>query len=181
MTKRAVMLATVCALGLASVANHATATRPRVATQQIRVPVSATELRWRTRVAFMAAGNPLVQPSALKPLSRRLRGTVAATGAKPVRLIVRRAMEPAPELVVTAADPAHYLKHGVTPLLRLIRNDRNVYLEVVDGNGSRMLEWAVNGDKTPNSGSLYVRHGLEACSPIKALGWPSRLPACPSH
>jgi hypothetical protein len=84
-------------------------------------------------------------------------------------------------LVVAVADPAHYLKHGVAPLLRLMRNDRNVYLEVVDGNGRRMLEWAVNGDKTPNSGSLYVRPGLEACSPIQAFGWPSRLSACPSR
>jgi hypothetical protein len=178
MTIRAVILATVCALG---VAGHAAAAGRGAATQQIRVPVSATELRWRTRVSFMAAGNPLVQPSALKRSSRALRRTVAAAGAKPVRLIIRRAMEPAPELVVTAAAPAHYLKHGLAPLLRRMRNDRNIYLEVVDGNGRRILEWAVNGDKTPNSGSLFVRHGLEACSPIQALGWPSRLPACPSH
>jgi hypothetical protein len=39
-----------------------------------------------------------------------------------------------------------------------------------------VLEWSLAG----NGGSVYVKPGLESCSPVVALGWPWNLPPCPS-
>jgi hypothetical protein len=141
--------------------------------------ISPTEAHWRKEVAYMAAGNPLVARQVALVTRSRLIATIEATGGRPVRVIVRRAMEPAPEVVIETRQPAAYLKHELRSVLRVTRPDHNVYLAVVDGRGTRILEWAINGDKTPNTGSVYVKHGLESCSPVVAIGWPSHLPPCP--
>jgi len=146
-----------------------------------RASVSAIEENWRNQVSYMAAGNPRASPRAAATTRRRLLAAIEASGGKAVRVDVRRAMEPAPEVVIATSHPAAYLKHELKAILRITRPDRNVYLAVVDGTGTRVLEWAINGDKTPSSGSLYVRPGLERCSPIAALGWPMHLPPCPAR
>jgi hypothetical protein len=142
---------------------------------------TATELLWRKRVARVAIGNPIVPARRVATLRRRLvTATVATTGGSLVRLRVRRAPEPAPELVIAADRPARFLKHALPRLLPLLRNDDSVYLAIVDRRSRLVLEWALNGGSNPNRGSLYVRPGLEHCSPIVAVGWPSRLARCPA-
>ena len=132
-------------------------------------------------MAFMAAGNPLVAPRRLAKVHEQLANAIRASGGEIVRLAVRRAMEPAPEIVIATGNPARYLRHRLLGVLRLMRADHNVYLAVVDQSGRIALEWAVNGDKTPNSGSLYVRPALEACSPISASGNIAQPPRCPAR
>jgi hypothetical protein len=140
---------------------------------------SSTELLWRRRVAQLAVGNPLVPVRRLAPVRRKLAAATIASGGRVVRLAVRRGPTPAPELVIAAAHPARYLKHRLQRLLLLLRDDHNLYLAVIDEQGRPALEWSLSGDTNPNHGSLYVRPGLERCSPIVALGWPSQLPPCP--
>jgi hypothetical protein len=144
-----------------------------------RVPPTKLELLWRQRVARLAIGNPIVSERRALHVRRELAKATNNSGALLVRLVVRRAPEPAPELVIASARPARYLKHGLPRLLPLLRGDNSLYLAVFDARGRLVLEWALNGDTNPNHGSLYVRPGLERCSPIVAIGWPSRLPPCP--
>jgi hypothetical protein len=153
----------------------------RVAPVRIAGPVrpSKVELLWRQRVARLAVGNPIVSERRVVSVRRRLAATTITSGGLLVRLVVRRAPEPAPELVIASTDPARYLKHGLPRLLPLLRSDNNLYLAVVDRRARLVLEWALSGDTNPNQGLLYVRPGLERCSPIVAIGWPSGLPPCP--
>jgi hypothetical protein len=153
----------------------------RVAPVRIAGPVRPTkvELLWRQRVANLAIGNPIVPKRKVLSVRRRLAIATNTSGGQVVRLVVRRAPEAAPELVIASSHPARYLKHGLPRLLPLLRGDNSLYLAVLDGRGRLALEWALNGDTNPNHGSLYVRPGLERCSPIVAIGWPSRLPPCP--
>jgi hypothetical protein len=150
---------------------------------QFAVPVrqpTQVELLWRARVARLTVGNPVVSERRALRVRRRLAATTAASSGLVVRLAVRRAPEPAAELVVAAARPARYLRHDLPRLLPLLRGENSVYLAVIDGRGRLAFEWALNGDTNPGHGSLYVRPGLERCSPVVAIGWPSRLPPCPA-
>jgi hypothetical protein len=135
---------------------------------------------WRQRVARLAIGNPLVSERRALHVRRDLAKATDNSGALLVRLTVRRAPEPAPELVIASAHPGRYLKHALPRLLPLLRGDNSLCLAVLDGRGRLALEWALNGDTNPSHGSLYVRPGLERCSPIVAMGWPARLPRCPT-
>jgi hypothetical protein len=171
----------VIVVAVACVAVAAASARVARHGHMVRIPASATEMRWRKQVSYMTSGNPRVPLRAAAATRRRLLATIEASGGKAVRLDVRRAMQPAPEVVIATNDAAAYLKYELKPILRIMRRDRNVYLAIVDGSGTRVLEWAINGDKTPNSGSLYVKPGLERCSPIVALGWPMHLPPCPAR
>jgi hypothetical protein len=137
------------------------------------------ELLWRRRVARLAVGNPVVSERKARAVRRELAAATAVSGDLLVRLVVRRAPEPAPDLVVAAGSPARYLRHGLPRLLPLLRGSNSVYLAVFDSRGRLALEWALNGDTNPTHGSLFVRPGLERCSPIVAIGWPSQLPPCP--
>jgi len=83
---------------------------------------------------------------------------------------------PAPDLVVATTEPARYLKHGLTRVTRILSPSNDLYLAVVGRQGKLVLEWT----HAANSGSLYVRPGLEQCSPVVAFGWPRNLPTCPS-
>jgi hypothetical protein len=138
------------------------------------------ELLWRQRVARLAVGNPIVSERRVASVRQRLAAVTASSGGLLVRLGVRRAPEPAPELVIASIDPARYLKHGLPHLLPFLHGDNSLYLAVLDERGRLVLEWALNGDTNPNHGSLYVRPRLERCSPIVAIGWPSQLPPCPT-
>lgn len=84
----------------------------------------------------------------------------------------------APALVLAVAKPANFLRHQLKPILPKLSGNRNgaaSYLLVVDLSAKRVLE----SYSTPHGGSLYVRRGLESCSPIAAHGW-SNLRPCPS-
>jgi hypothetical protein len=107
---------------------------------------------------------------------RRLEQAVVAGGGAVIRLSFRGADGHAPDLVIAAADPARYLRHGLRRVVRLLRHDPGLYVEVVDDHGRRVLEWTLDGP----GGSLFVRRGLERCSPVVALGWPPNLAPCPS-
>ena len=125
-------------------------------------------------------GNPIVSERRVASVRQRLAAVTASSGGLLVRLVVRRAPEPAPELVIASTHPAGYLKHGLPHLLPLLHGDNSLYLAVLDSRGRLVLEWALSGDTNPTHGSLYVRPGLERCSPIVAIGWPSQLPPCPT-
>jgi hypothetical protein len=137
----------------------------------IRVAVrpTPTERSWLDRV-----GRPAGAPR--MAVRGRLEQAVAAGGGTLVRLFFAGSDGRAPDLVIAAADPARYLRHGLRRVVRLLRQDSGLYVEVVDGHGRRVLEWSLGG----NSGSLFVKHGLERCSPVYALGWPPNLAPCPS-
>jgi hypothetical protein len=103
-------------------------------------------------------------------------------GVQVVSLNVYSAPKPAsplaPALVLAVARPAYFLRHQLKPILpKLTGNGKGVasYLLVVDMRAKRVLEWYFSSKE----GSLFVRHGLERCSPIVAHGWGSLSP-CPS-
>jgi len=129
-----------------------------------------TERGWLGRVG---RAKPRQRSAAMR---RRLEQAVVAGGGTVVRLSFQGTDGRAPDLVVAAADPARYLRHGLRRVVRLLRHDAGVYVEVVDGHGRLVLEWTLRGA----GGSLFVRRGLERCSPVVAIGWPSNLAPCPS-
>jgi hypothetical protein len=106
----------------------------------------------------------------------RLKRAATAGGAKVVRLSFEWINGPAPDLVIATTEPARYLKHGLPQIVRALRRAPALYIAVVDHTGARLLEWSHAG----NEGSVYVQHGLERCSPVVAIGWPSNLTPCPS-
>jgi hypothetical protein len=112
-----------------------------------------------------------------RPRRGRLEREVAAGGGTVVRLSFAGTDGRAPDLVIASADPARYLRHGLGRVVRLLRHDQRLYVEVLDGRGRRVLEWTYGG----SGGSLFVRPGLERCSPVVAVGWPSNLAPCPSR
>ena len=130
-----------------------------------------TEKTWRQRALAANPEHPPVPGSAIASAGKQLRQAVAAGGGEVVRLSF---VWPAPDLVVATTNPAHYLKHGLTRLTRILADHNNLYLAVVDRSGKLVLEWS----HVANSGSLYVRPDLEGCSPIVALGW-FKTPPCP--
>ena len=90
----------------------------------------------------------------------------------------------APALVLAVARPAYFLRHQLKPVLPHLTTRGNVnayYLRIVDGQAKPVLEWTGSSLRgAPYSeGSVYVRPGLEGCSPIVAIGW-DRVPPCPS-
>ena len=91
-------------------------------------------------------------------------------GVEIVRLKIYKAPS-ATSLVLAVVRPAYFLRHQLKPILTHLGDP--VYVRVVDGKKRAVLEWysAVARGKSPSGGSLYVRHGLEGCSPIVALGW----------
>jgi hypothetical protein len=128
-----------------------------------------TERSWLDRV-----GHAKSRKAA--PARGRLERAVAAGGGTVVRLSFQGADGRAPDLVIATATPASYLKHGLARVVHALRKDSGLYVEVVDRHGRRVLEWSGTG----NGGSLFVQHGLERCSPVRAFGWPTNLPRCPS-
>jgi len=140
-------------------------------------PLPAAERAWRGRVAESFAGRPRVPAARAAALERRLRQRVVAGGGQVVRLVVRRGPELAPELVIRASDPAGYLEHALPGVLHGMPSGW-VYLAVQDAQGRRVFEWSIAS--RPPLGSLFVRADLRGCGPIRAFGWTSPLPACPS-
>jgi len=120
--------------------------------------------------------HPAVPERVLAPTRTRLDGAVTSGGAKVVRLSFQWINGPAPDLLIATADPAKYLKHGLPRVVSALRRAPALYTAVVDRTGRLVLEWSHAG----NEGSVYVKHGLERCSPVVAIGWPSNLPPCPS-
>jgi hypothetical protein len=140
------------------------------------VRASATELSWRSRVVRLNPEHPAVPKRVLAPMRARLERAITSGGAKVVRLSFQWINGPAPDLVIATAHPANYLKNGLPRVVRALRGAPALYTAVVDRTGTRVLEWSQAG----NEGSVFVKHGLERCSPVVAIGWPSNLPPCPS-
>jgi hypothetical protein len=140
------------------------------------VRASTTELSWRSRVVRLNPEHPAVPEPVLAPMRLRLDRAVRSGGAQVVRLSFQWINGPAPDLVIATTDPARYLKHGLPRVVRALRRAPALYTAVVDDSGGRVLEWSHAG----NEGSVFVKHGLERCSPVVAIGWPSNLPQCPS-
>jgi hypothetical protein len=131
---------------------------------------SATERAWLDTV-----GGATSRTGA--PVRARLERAVSAGGGTIVRLSFRGAHGRAPDLVIATTKPASYLRHGLARVVHAVPKESGVYVEVLDRHGRRVLEWTNDG----NGGSLFVRRGLERCSPVVAFGWPSNLRPCPSR
>jgi hypothetical protein len=90
-----------------------------------------------------------------------------------------------PALVLAVARPAYSLRHQLRTALRLLAENRSAYyLRVVDARAKRVLEfyWSpARGAAVQPEGSISVRPGLLACSPISIVGGGiGRVPPCPS-
>ena len=101
----------------------------RVARVRIAGPDRPTkvELLWRRRVAKLAVGNSIVSERRVVSVRHRLAVATTTSGGVLVSLIVWRAPEPAPELVIASTHPARYLKRGLPRLLPLLRGDNSLY------------------------------------------------------
>ncbi len=87
-------------------------------------------------------------------------------------------------LIVQVARPAYFLRHQLEPIIPTLAapgNHRAYYLRVIDVRGKTVLEWSgrPSNGRAFFHGSLYVRPGLELCSPISA-SWINYPPPCPS-
>jgi hypothetical protein len=74
---------------------------------------------------------------------------------------------------VRTDQPARYLL-GMGGLLAAA--GRPAYIRVIDPRGQTVFEWY----SARRQNMLYVRPGLEGCSPAIALGW-SKIPRCPAR
>jgi hypothetical protein len=139
---------------------------------------SAMEQQWLEELG-LTPSSPTASGARASRLAKSIRKAVKKSGVQVqiVRLKIysRTPLSGlAPALVLAVIKPAYYLRHRLRPILPLLAS--SAYLRIVDGRARRALEWY----GTPNGGALYVRPGLEKCSPIVAFGWPINLPPCPS-
>jgi hypothetical protein len=83
-------------------------------------------------------------------------------------------------VTLAASDPASFLKHRLQRFLDRTRlaHRQDVYLRIVDGHGSSVLEWSITGPH----GMLWIRPDVLECSPIYPIGVPAgaKYPRCPA-
>ncbi|MGD0274002.1 MAG: hypothetical protein ABSB96_09780 [Gaiellaceae bacterium] len=109
-------------------------------------------------------------------------------GVEIVRLKVFESPALTTSLVLAASRPAYFLLHQLKPIIPQLTasgNDIAYYLRVVDARGKNVLEWSGRPARSSSAkaffhGTLYVRPGLEGCSPIVAVGFSTSIPPCPS-
>jgi hypothetical protein len=97
-------------------------------------------------------------------------------GVQIVNVSAYRMQSSSPAITLAVSDPASFLKHRLDPIVRATSPYEEAYIRVVDASGGAVLEWY----KTGAGGALYVRPGLEGCSPIGAQGW-GNIPSCPAR
>jgi hypothetical protein len=99
--------------------------------------------------------------------ARLLRREALAARAEPVDV---RAVGGGAAVTLAVSDPAPFLKHRLQRFLdrTLLAHRANVYLQIVDGRGSRVLEWSLQGPH----GSLWIRPDVFECSPIQPISQP---------
>ena len=188
---RAAILAAAVLASAGLLAGCGTRNSPRTLTTLhggILEPTSTLELNWFARLGLTP--NP---PAATSVRADRLAESIRRAVRKPgvqivsLRIYSTPTLTPslAPALLLTVARPAYFLRHQLKPVLPLLTARQGrlgaYYLRIVDGQKKRVLEWtgsSLRGSKE-SQGSLYVRPGLEGCSPITALGW-DLVPPCPS-
>lgn len=147
---------------------------------QVSVPIDATERQWRAWVLSHGFGLTVGARPNLVNLQRTVRSTVAATGARLVRLKVWQSkFELAPvEVVVVTATPAAYLRHRLARLVSLLGKDnRYVFVKAVDRSGSLIFEWTTRTNRGLPEGSVDVPSPLQGCSPVAS--WGNTPPPCP--
>jgi hypothetical protein len=169
------LLSSSCALGVV-VSGCADSRTLDLSTINKEAQPTTTERSWRRELLRLNPEHPPVPTRLLAPLRARLDRAITAGGGDIVRLKVDWVDGPAPDLVIATNDPARYLKHGMPRITHVLRTVQTLYVAVVDSRGAPVLEWSHAG----NSGTVFVKHGLERCSPVVAIGWPSNLPTCPS-
>lgn len=142
----------------------------------LAVPVDPTERHWRQWIGSEAL-SPAVSRSLAIGAERAVRSHVAASGATVVRLrLWRTTAPPSVELVVATAIPAAvYLKYRMLQLFAGI-NSHYMFLEVVDRHGSKIIQFVLRY----GHGTVYIRPGLEGCSPGLVLGLATNPPPCPA-
>lgn len=142
------------------------------------VPMSKYEREWRQWIRKPGLGSR-ASSSSLAQVQREVRRSVAASGARIVRLVVwSTTAPPAVELVIaTAVRPATYLKHDLRPLLNGIGSEYR-YVEVVDRHGTSIFDNGYRMRDGHPEGTVGVPPALQACSPVSAWGEWARTP-CP--
>jgi hypothetical protein len=136
------------------------------------------ERQWLARLGLTLSA-PAVTSARADRIAESIRRAAEKPGVQVVSLKIYAAPAPAPALVLAVARPTFFLRHQLKPILSRLGDPR--YLRIVDAKAKRVLEWygAPARGALASEGALGVRHGLEGCSPIVALGW-SRIPPCPS-
>jgi hypothetical protein len=108
---------------------------------------------------------------------RRVRREALVARAQPVDV---RAASGSASVTLAVSDPASFLMHRLQRFLDRTRlaHRQDAYLRIVDGHGARVLEWSVTGPH----GSLWIRHDVFECSPIRPMGVPfgAKYPRCPA-
>lgn len=195
---RATVLAAIALASAAVLAAGCGTRHGQRATSTVKTPnvqalrLSKMEREWLTRLGLTLSA-PAVTGARAEKREEAIRRAARKPGVQVVSLKIYstpvRASSLAPALVLAVARPAHFLRHQLRPIIPLLNGSGNVnafYLRVVDERRKTVLEWS--GRPARNSsgnaffhGELYVRHGLERCSPIAAGGGPMiGLPPCPS-
>ena len=144
----------------------------------LAVPMGKYEREWREWIRKLSLESP-ASSSSVAHVQREVRRSVAASGARVVRLMVwPTTAPPAVELVIaTAVRPATYLRHDLRPLLSSIGNEYR-YVEVVDRDGTSIFKSGYRIRDGHPEGTVGVPPELQACSPASAWGnW--ALTPCP--
>ncbi|MGC9974879.1 MAG: hypothetical protein ABSC36_05775 [Gaiellaceae bacterium] len=151
------------------------------------VSPSATERGW-LKGLNLAVSSPAASTPAAERRAGAIQRLARVPGVETVRLKIYKTPALTTSLVLAVSRPAYFLRHQLKPILpQLTANGHATayYLRIVDDHGKTVLEWSGRPERSSSGGaffhgSLYVRPGLERCSPIVAVGWPMRLPPCPS-
>ena len=149
-----------------------TATTPNVLT----LAPSKMERAWLKNLR-LTRSTPAATGVRADEIAASIRKAASVPGVRIASVSVYSTPALASALVLQVARPAYFLRHQLESILpKLTGNGKDPsYLLIVDVRAKRVLEWY----GTPHGGSLYMRRGLESCSPIAAHGW-SNLEPCPS-
>lgn len=135
----------------------------------------------------LTVSSPATSTPAAEKKAEAIRRSARVPGVEIVRLKVFESPALATSLLLAVSRPAYFLRHQLKPIIPQLTangNDIAYYLRIVDDRGETVLEWSGRPERSSSGGaffqgSLYVRPGLEGCSPIEALGW-DHVPPCPS-
>jgi hypothetical protein len=146
----------------------------RLSTPHVRsVPPSPLERKW---LGSRSTQPPSRRAKTPKRITRAVALAAHNGGVQLVDVTTYRMPSRSPAITLAVSEPASFLRHGLDPIVRATVPYNEAYIRIVDAAGGRILEWY----KTGTGGALYVRPGLEGCSPIMAYGW-GHVAQCPAR
>jgi hypothetical protein len=145
----------------------------RNALAHVRVRVDASERMWLRGIRRVHGDASGPTPRGVAELRRTVVAAVDKSGATVARLRVWPRADAVEVVLATRMNPATYLKHHVRPVFDLDERSFN-YIKVVDGQGSRIVEWY----ELPHSDMVGVSYRLNNCIPLP-VDYPMGSPPCP--